>query len=157
MADIEAIFRQAAAKAPALALTSAAERVAKLKALLKAVVDAKDAVAEVSHRELRTPYIGAIAQILMLKGEIDYTCAHLEEWMKPQDAEPAPGLMRRKAYVKYEPKGVFLNLATWNAPILTSLHPAVGAIAAGNAVVIKPSELAPYSAALVQDIGASVF
>jgi aldehyde dehydrogenase (NAD+) len=157
MADIEAIFRQAAAKAPALALTSAAERVAKLKKLLKAVVDAKDAVAEVSHRELRTPYIGAIAQILMLKGEIDYTCTHLEDWMKPQDAEPAPGFMGRKAYVKYEPKGVFLNLATWNAPILISLHPAVGAIAAGNAVVIKPSELAPYSAALVQDIVASVF
>src|SRR6202000_689471 len=102
-------------------------------------------------------YIGAIAQALMLKGEIDYTCAHLEDWMKPQLADPAPGFMGRKAYVKYEPKGVFLNLATWNAPLLISLHPAIGAIAAGNGVVIKPSELAPYSAALVQDIVASVF
>ncbi len=157
MSEIETIFRQLAAKAPSLALTTAAERIDKLKRLLKAVVDAKDALAEVSQRELRTPYIGAIAQALMLKGEIDFTCAHLEDWMKPQVAEPTPGFMGRKAYVKYEPKGVYLNLATWNAPVLISLHPAIGAIAAGNAVVIKPSELAPYSAALVQDIVASVF
>ena len=53
MSDIETIFRQVAAKAPSLALTTAAERIDKLKRLLKAVVDAKDALAEVSQRELR--------------------------------------------------------------------------------------------------------
>ena len=157
MADIEATFRKIAAKTPALALTTAAERIDKLKRLMKAVIDAKDAIADVSHRELRTSYVGALGQIIMLKGEVDYVCAHLEQWMKPEAAEPAPGFMGRKAYVKYEPKGMFLNLATWNAPVLISLHPAVGAIAAGNGVIIKPSELAPYSAALVQDIVASVF
>ena len=157
MADIEATFRKIAAKTPALALTTAAERIDKLKRLMKAVIDAKDAIADVSYRELRTSYVGALGQIIMLKGEIDYVCAHLEQWMKPEAAEPAPGFMGRKAYVKYEPKGMFLNLATWNAPVLISLHPAVGAIAAGNGVIIKPSELAPYSASLVQDIVASVF
>lgn len=157
MTDIEAIFRRVAAKAPALALTSAAERIDKLKRLLKAVIAVKDTLIDVSHRQMHSPDASALGQILMLKGEIDFACAHLEEWMQPEPAAPSPGFQGRKAYIKHEPKGVFLNLATWNAPLLISLHPAIGAIAAGNGVIIKPSELAPLAGELVAQVVAAVF
>jgi len=59
--------------------------------------------------------------------------------------------------VQYEPKGVVLNLATWNAPVAIGLVPLMGAIAAGNTMLLKPSELAPKSAQVLADIVASVF
>lgn len=72
--------------------------------------------------------------------------------MTRTEVEPVPSLMGRRAYVHYEPKGVVLHLATWNSPVLISLSPLVSMIAAGNAVVLKPSEVAPQSAELVRQV-----
>jgi aldehyde dehydrogenase (NAD+) len=63
----------------------------------------------------------------------------------------------KKSYIKYEPKGMVLNLATWNAPYAIAFVPAMGALAAGNAVILKPSELAPHSAKVIADIVRSVY
>jgi aldehyde dehydrogenase (NAD+) len=64
-------------------------------------------------------------------------------------------MLGKKAYIQYEPKGVVLNLSTWNAPLAIGLVPAIAAIAAGNTVLLKPSELAPQSAALLSEIVAA--
>jgi aldehyde dehydrogenase (NAD+) len=82
-------------------------------------------------------------------GEIDFTLKHLESWMSPSRAATPlidfPGHCR----VHAEPLGVALIIGAWNYPINLLLAPLVGAIAAGNAAVLKPSELAPATSAML--------
>ena len=88
----------------------------------------------------------------MVKVEGEAAIRHLAGWMKPKHVESSMMTMGKTSYVHYEPKGVVLHLATWNAPIAIGLVPAISAIAAGNAVLLKPSELAPHSAKLLEKI-----
>ncbi|WP_329332092.1 aldehyde dehydrogenase family protein [Streptomyces sp. NBC_00663] len=80
--------------------------------------------------------------------EIDHTLDHLEEWLRPESA-PVPAHLGADAtaWTQYDPLGVVLVIAPWNYPAQLLLAPVVGALAAGNAVVVKPSELAPATSA----------
>ena len=79
--------------------------------------------------------------------------ANLKKWMRSQLLpldRAAYGDSR--SYVTYQPKGVVGNMAPWNAPFLVSLAPLADILAAGNRAIVKPSELAPASAALIKEI-----
>jgi aldehyde dehydrogenase (NAD+) len=80
--------------------------------------------------------------------EIDHTLGHLAEWLRPEPA-PVPEHLGAdaRAWTQYDPLGVVLVIAPWNYPAQLLLAPLVGALAAGNAVVVKPSELAPATSA----------
>ncbi|MGV9559580.1 aldehyde dehydrogenase family protein [Streptomyces sp. NPDC003522] len=80
--------------------------------------------------------------------EIDHTLDHLDDWLRPEPA-PAPAHLGAdaRAWTQYDPLGVVLVIAPWNYPAQLLLAPLVGALAAGNAVVVKPSELAPATSA----------
>ncbi|AJP00496.1 aldehyde dehydrogenase [Streptomyces cyaneogriseus subsp. noncyanogenus] len=80
--------------------------------------------------------------------EIDHTLGHLTEWLRP-DPAPVPEHLGAdaRAWTQYDPLGVVLVIAPWNYPAQLLLAPLVGALAAGNAVVVKPSELAPATSA----------
>ncbi len=149
MSPIEEIFNRLKANAPVIARTSAAERIEKLRRMYRAAYDLRDEIEAAGYEELG---MNGKAALIPLKTEINYIADHLESWMKDEIVAPVPALMGRKAYIHYEPKGMVLHLATWNAPVLISLSPAASAIAAGNAVVIKPSEIAPKAAAIVARI-----
>ena len=155
--DIAATFARLAAKAPALRETTAGQRADKLKKLLKATMEARPAILAAAKKELRLVDVDIDAQLLMVKSEIEFICNNLASWMSPETVQGTLMTVGKKCYVQYEPKGVVLNLATWNAPIAIGFVPLVGAIAAGNAVLLKPSELAPLSAQVLADIVASVF
>ncbi|MEW2408096.1 aldehyde dehydrogenase family protein [Streptomyces griseoviridis] len=80
--------------------------------------------------------------------EIDHTLDHLDDWLRPEPA-PVPARLGSDAtaWTQYDPLGVVLVIAPWNYPVQLLLAPLVGALAAGNAVVVKPSELAPATSA----------
>ncbi|MFF6914190.1 aldehyde dehydrogenase family protein [Streptomyces sp. NPDC012466] len=80
--------------------------------------------------------------------EIDHTLDHLADWLRPEPA-PAPAHLGADVAVwtQYDPLGVVLVIAPWNYPAQLLLAPVVGALAAGNAVVAKPSELSPATSA----------
>ncbi|MCW7942779.1 aldehyde dehydrogenase [Streptomyces hygroscopicus] len=80
--------------------------------------------------------------------EIDHTLHHLGEWLNPEPA-PVPAHLGgdATAWTQYDPLGVVLVIAPWNYPAQLLLTPMIGALAAGNAVVAKPSELAPVTSA----------
>ncbi|MFF7930224.1 aldehyde dehydrogenase family protein [Streptomyces sp. NPDC007940] len=82
--------------------------------------------------------------------EIDHTLDHLTDWLRPEPA-PVPAHLGTdaSAWTQYDPLGVVLVIAPWNYPAQLLLAPVVGALAAGNAVVAKPSELAPATSAAV--------
>ncbi|MFC8142911.1 aldehyde dehydrogenase family protein [Streptomyces paradoxus] len=85
--------------------------------------------------------------------EIDHTLDHLADWLRPEPA-PAPAHLGPDVTVwtQYDPLGVVLVIAPWNYPAQLLLAPVVGALAAGNAVIAKPSELAPATSAVLAQL-----
>ncbi|OYP20605.1 aldehyde dehydrogenase family protein [Streptomyces sp. FBKL.4005] len=85
--------------------------------------------------------------------EIDHTLEHLADWLRPEPA-PVPAHLGADAtaWTQYDPLGVVLVIAPWNYPAQLLLAPLVGALASGNAVVAKPSELAPATSAALAEL-----
>lgn len=95
----------------------------------------------------KNPTESQIAELGFVVGEIDHTLAHLRRWLRPKRVRVPGALLPARASTVLEPVGVVLVIAPWNYPVQLLLAPLVGALAAGNAVVLKPSELAPATSA----------
>ena len=120
-------------------------------------MEAREEIRGVVHDELGLCNTDIDAQLIMIKAEAEFILKQLPQWVKSQPVKGSLMTLGKQSYVQYEPKGVVLHLATWNAPYAIGLVPAMGAIAAGNAFCLKPSELAPASSALIKRLVESVF
>ncbi len=89
--------------------------------------------------------------------EIDHLCAHLRGWMRPKRAAADWLFFPARTEVRYQPLGVVGIIAPWNYPVNLALIPLVTAIAAGNHVMLKPSEHTPRTAQLLKELLAEVF
>src|SRR6266700_1976657 len=98
-----------------------------------------------------------IAETLFLLGEIKHASKHLKTWMAPRRIATALQFMPAKNRLIPQPLGVVGIIAPWNYPLQLTLAPAIGAIAAGNRVIIKPSELVPHFAGLLKETVAQKF
>ncbi len=99
-----------------------------------------------------------LIEVLGPLGRARYVSEHLEEWMAPQPRHTDPGLLgTSRAYVQNQPKGVVGNMVPWNFPFDLSVGPMVEMLAAGNRVIVKPSEYTPACAALLADMVAATF
>ncbi len=106
------------------------------------------------HKSAHESYMSEISLILE---EIRYTLKHLKQWMRPKRVFPSLGQMPSSVRIHREPKGVVLIMSPWNYPLLLTLSPLVGAIAAGNCTVVKPSAYSPASSALIKELLEQVF
>lgn len=93
-----------------------------------------------------------MADILPTIGIIDYTIKHLRKWMKPQRRHVALHFLPAKNRILMQPKGVVLIISPWNYPVSLSILPLVTALAAGNRVILKPSEFTPKTSELIADL-----
>ena len=98
-----------------------------------------------------------IAEALFLYVEIRHATKHLKKWMAPRRVQTALQFLPGKNRLIPQPLGVVGIIAPWNYPLQLTLAPAIGALAAGNRVMIKPSELTPHFAALLQQVIAQKF
>ena len=97
-------------------------------------------------------------EVLAVSKRAEYALAHLEDWMRPMPREVDEayvGVLR--AFVKSQPKGVVGNIVPWNFPFEIGLGPLVDMLAAGNRVMLKPSEFTPACAALMREMVAETF
>ncbi len=96
-------------------------------------------------------------EIGLLYHEIKWVKKHLKQWMRPErvptDLVNLPG----RSYIQSEPLGVCLVIGAWNYPYLLSLHPVISAIAAGNTIVLKPSELPENTASVMEELVTKYF
>src|SRR5580692_11166832 len=99
----------------------------------------------------------AIAETLLVLGEIKHATKHLKKWMAPQRIATALQFAPARNRLMPQPLGVIGIIAPWNYPLQLTLAPAVGALAAGNRVMIKPSELVPRFSALLSEVIAAKF
>ena len=107
------------------------------------------------HQDLGKSAIEArVTEIGFLLNEIDHTLGRLERWLRPARVRLPLALLPGSAQVRPEPLGTVLVIAPWNYPVQLTLAPLIPALAAGNTVVLKPSEVAPAtSAALARFVG----
>jgi len=89
------------------------------------------------------------AEVGLVIGEIDYMVENLAAWAEPKEVETPAMLEGAKSFILPEPYGAALVIAPWNYPFQLAMNPLVGAIAAGNTAVLKPSELTPRTSSLL--------
>ncbi|MNQ50074.1 Coniferyl aldehyde dehydrogenase [compost metagenome] len=99
----------------------------------------------------RPPGFSLMNDVLGSLASLKHARDHLEQWMQPQERQPfAPyDQLGAKARVMYQPKGSVGIIGTWNAPLFTLLSPLAYVLAAGNRAILKPSEIAPRTAAVL--------
>ncbi len=105
----------------------------------------------------KSTYESWLTELGLIYAEIDNALKNLRKWMRPKSVRQPLMTFPSKSKIYPEPKGTVLIISPWNYPFMLTFCPLVGAIAAGNCAVIKPSELAPASAAAIQKIITEAF
>jgi coniferyl-aldehyde dehydrogenase len=136
------------------------DRRARLEALVGMVVGNRDRI----HDALREDFavhpdaLSDMAEVLTVMGRAAFTHQHLEEWLAPDPRETDPDLHgSARAAISYQPKGVVGNMSPWNFPFDLSLGPLVDMLAAGNRVILKPSEHTPACSELLREMVSGAF
>lgn len=139
--------------------TSVRERKTKLKALKYAVeIEYRDKIREASFKDLGKAVAEAdLTEVFPAVSEAKHAIRHLRSWMKPHKVSTPLSLLGATSWIKYEPKGVCLIISPWNFPFNLTFGPLVAAIAAGNTVIIKPSEMTPNCSAVMREIITKLF
>ncbi|WP_413375241.1 aldehyde dehydrogenase [Alkalihalobacillus sp. 1P02AB] len=98
-----------------------------------------------------------LTEMSMLYQEINHMKKHLADWVKPEKVKTVVTHVGSQGFIQHEPYGVALIIAPWNYPVQLAFSPLIGAIAAGNCAVIKPSELTPNVSRAITNVINSAF
>jgi aldehyde dehydrogenase (NAD+) len=124
-----------------------------LRALERLMVENEPAIAAALDQDLgRKPFEAWLADIASVAGEAKDAAKNVRKWTKRKYRMLEMSQLPGRGWVEYEPYGTVLIIGAWNFPFALTLGPAVGAIAAGNTMVLKPSEVAPASSALMAEL-----
>ncbi len=133
-----------------LAQSTAEQRIAKLKMLRAALLTRRQEIVVAMREDFgKCQAEVAISEIAPVTDEIAFVCARLKRWMKPKRVAGHLFTLGSRSEVRHEPKGQVLILAPWNYPVNLFLLPLVGAIAAGNAVMMSASDRTPHTEAVL--------
>jgi aldehyde dehydrogenase (NAD+) len=133
-----------------LRVTDALERKNKLRKLKSIIETYEPLVFKALHQDLgKSEFEAALSEVYLVYSEIDYALKHLRSWMKPRKVGATLSSLITKNRIYYEPKGVALIMAPWNYPFQLLMSPLVSAIAAGNCVILKPSEVSSETSRIV--------
>lgn len=138
--------------------TTTRQRIAKLKKLHKAILKYRADFKEALYKDFRKhPAEVDLTEIYPVTSAIKHAKSDLRKWMNEHHVDTPLALMGSSSYIKYEPKGVVLIVSPWNFPINLTICPLISAIAAGNTVILKPSEHTPHTSALMKQMISETF
>ena len=100
----------------------------------------------------KSDFANWLFEVRMIEREIEHCVKHLKKWMRDECVDTPFMLGPAKSYLQREPLGVVAILGSWNYPLATAVGPMVCALAAGNAILMKPSEMAPNVAKVVKQL-----
>lgn len=133
-------------------------RITQLKKLANAISDNQSAIEAALYKDLgKSPEEAYLTEIQILLDDIRFHIRHLRAWSKPKRVKSGLALFPSSSHIIKEPYGVVLIIAPWNYPFQLLIAPLVGAIAAGNCAVLKPSPLAPATSALSASLLSTLF
>ncbi|MDH6109440.1 acyl-CoA reductase-like NAD-dependent aldehyde dehydrogenase [Kitasatospora sp. MAP12-15] len=128
-------------------------RLEQLRALRALLTEQTEAFQQALFADLgKSPAEAYRSEVGFTLNELDHTVQHLEEWLRPRPAAVPDAFLPAQARVVRDPLGVVLIIAPWNYPLQLALAPLVGALAAGNTAVVKPSELTPATSAAMAEL-----
>ena len=155
---IHKIFQKQKEHQFVVAKTTARERIKKLQALHDSIMKHQQEIRNAVFEDFRKPGPEVdLTEIFPVTNEIKHAKRYLKYWMKPKRVSTPLALLGSSSYYKYQPKGVVLIIAPWNYPFNLSFYPLVSAVAAGNCVILKPSEHTPFSSKVMIKIINEVF
>jgi len=156
--DIKSVFDLQQKHKFEMRKTGAKTRIGKLKLLKRALEKAEEEIFAALAVDLRkNRFETAVTELYFTYAEIDHAVKKLSRWMKPKTAGKTMSNLFASNKIYYEPKGVCLIIAPWNYPLQLVMSPLVSAIAAGNCVIIKPSELSVATAGVIHKLIAATF
>jgi aldehyde dehydrogenase (NAD+) len=156
--DVRRVFDAQNARRWVVAQSTAEERTRKLTLLEDAIVSHRNELADAVHADFRKHAAEfEFTEIYPVFEELKFAIEHLASWMKPVHAKSTLELIGTRSAVYYEPLGLVLILAPWNYPFHLAIIPLIGAIAAGNRVVLKPSNKTANTARVIDKLISSAF
>ncbi|MBB64117.1 MAG: coniferyl-aldehyde dehydrogenase [Waddliaceae bacterium] len=151
---LEALFVQQKLAAQKSPYPSYEQRIEALKKVQKLVVDNETLLTQALSEDFsyRSPHETRLLELISIVENCKYTCKRLAKWMKAEKRSVSLLFKPGKARVHYQPLGVIGNVVPWNYPIHLALGPLIGALAAGNRMLIKMSELTPKTGEVLQNL-----
>jgi coniferyl-aldehyde dehydrogenase len=157
--DVQAAFERMKSAYRRAPVPTYEERIERLDRLLRAVRARQDEIADVINRDFgnRSVRETKLAEVLMLLDAIKYVKKNLKSWMRPERRHVSMTYKPARAVVHRQPLGVVGVISPWNYPFQLALGPLAVALAAGNRVMIKPSEYTPGTSELLRRLCADIF
>lgn len=129
-----------------------------LKRLQEEIVKREDAICDALYADFKKPKFETLAaETQFVLAELKHTLKNIDEWSIPEKVSSSWMNWPSSDYIYKEPYGAVLIIAPWNYPFQLAMTPLIGAVAAGNTAVVKPSEVTPHTAALISEIIKHVF
>ncbi|HEY9046193.1 MAG TPA: aldehyde dehydrogenase family protein, partial [Ohtaekwangia sp.] len=133
-------------------------REARLKKLREWIHTNRAAIHQAAFDDFKKPAVEVDGtEIFHVLSEIKLAVSSLETWAAPRKVDAPITMLGTRSYIQPEAKGVCLIIAPWNYPFSLAIGPLVSALAAGNSVILKPSELTPNMSALIKRLASEVF
>ncbi len=155
---IATLFAQQQQRSLALRHAPVADRIIRLKRLKGWIQTHRLDIQEAIFQDFRKPTFETdTSEVLVCLQELDFAIKNVTRWARDQRVPTPITLPGTTGYIRYEPKGVCLIIAPWNYPFQLLVGPWISAIAAGNCVVLKPSEMTPHTAHLVERMVTELF
>ncbi|WP_411831061.1 aldehyde dehydrogenase [Mariniflexile sp. AS56] len=135
-----------------------ADRLVYLKALKEVVLSKEQAVYDALYKDFKkSEFESFISEFGLVLSQLNLVIKNLEKWAKPERIKSSLLTFPSKDFIYKEPYGNVLVISPWNYPFLLALEPLIIAIAAGNTVILKPSELTKHTSQLLTNIVKAVF
>lgn len=151
-------FHEVKRSSIALRQSTLSDRKEKLKKLEHWILHHRSDIQEAVYQDLQKPKQEAdLTEIFVVLSEIRAARKQLKQWMAPKPAKTSLTYLGTHAETYYEPKGACLIISPWNYPFQLAIGPLVSAIAAGNSVIIKPSEFSEHTSILIKQLCKEVF
>ena len=132
---------------------SPAFRKKQLKKLAEAIQEYQPLIYDALKKDLnKSEYESYLTEISIVMQEIKTAMKHIDKWCRPAAKKSSLAVMPNKSFTMYEPYGVTLILSPWNYPFQLAIAPLVGAIAAGNCVVVKTSRSSEHVSKVIYDM-----
>jgi len=126
--------------------------------LQKAIVQKEEEIFEALQEDLgKSQFESYVTEVGFVLSSISFMMKHLKEWMEPESVKTPVHLQPAKSFIVREPYGSVLIIGPFNYPFQLIMDPLVGAIAAGNCAVVKPSEATIHTANIINDILTGIF
>ncbi len=149
--EIDRVFKLQLSLKHKLKRSGTHNRIEKLQRIYNWTTKHKNEIEEAVYSDFKKPPLETdLSEIFTITSEIKHVKRKLKKWMKPKRVSPTFAMLTTRSKIKYEPKGVTLIISPWNYPFMLAVEPLISSLAAGNSIILKPSEISHNTSALIQ-------